>query len=227
MTMADAPSLQTVVSELEASWKELRGRLVEEKRAEDFRIRMHRAFSWLKRSARLEDDPDTSLMLHWVAFNALFGRWDTEAGRTVEDSLSRHRFVEEIFGFDRDGKLAKHLTSQRELVMAILDDEYVAKHFWVDPGDASARRAKRERFDARTWYVSQNYRLILDKTLARVYLVRCQLMHGAATHGSQLNRDSIQRCSDFLASLLLVVLTILIERGEGHDWSGLCYPPQW
>lgn len=214
-------------AQLEAQWKLLRKQLTDEDRAEDFRIRMHRSFSWLRRFESLADDPDTGLMVIWIAFNALFGRWDSEAGQPMVDFRARNRFTEEIFRIDTQGQLIRMLNERRDLVMQILDDEYVARHFWADPGDESARRSKREKFDARTWYVCDNHRRILDQTLARVYVVRCQLMHGAATHGSQLNRDSVARSRTFLQEMMGEVLAILIESGSDQDWSGLCYPPLW
>lgn len=212
---------------LEIRWKLLRSQLNEEDRAEDFRIRMHRSFSWLRRYESLTEDPDTALMVIWVAFNALFGRWESETGQPMVDFRARNRFTQDIFRLDRDERLTQMLNRQRDLVMAILDDEYVDRYFWVDPGDESARKAKREKFDARTWYVCENHRKILDQTLARVYIVRCQLMHGAATHGGKLNRDSLDRSSAFLEELMVEVMEILIENGSNHDWTGLCYPPQW
>src|ERR1700680_4815887 len=42
-------------------------------------VRLHRAFSWLARAAPIPDDGaehDVVLICRWIAFNALYGRWD-------------------------------------------------------------------------------------------------------------------------------------------------------
>lgn len=56
--------------------------------------------------------------------------------------------------------------------------------------------------------------------------MRCQLVHGAATHNSRLTRTSLRRCSTMLDHLLPAVLVVLIDHGADADWGPLCYPPQ-
>jgi hypothetical protein len=50
-------------------------------------------------------------------------------------------------------------------------------------------------------------------------------MHGAATHGGKLNRDSLRRCSIMLGHLLQAALLVLIDHGSDEDWGEMCYPP--
>jgi hypothetical protein len=212
---------------LEEEWRVLRSELSGAEEAEPFRIRMHRSFSWIRRFEVENADADTGLIVLWIAFNALFGRWDKNEGQPRPDYEARERFTKDILGLDIDGLIPRMLQEQRDLVMQILDDEYVARHFWADPSDRTAMQAKQAKFNARTWYLENNHRQILDYTLSRVYIVRCQLMHGAATHGSRLNRESLARSVAFLEGLLAAVLEVLIKNGRSHDWSELCYPPQW
>ena len=76
------------------------------------------------------------------------------------------------------------------------------------------------------WYAERQWSRITEPTLERVYLLRCQLIHGAATCGSTLNRGSLTRVNGFLAEFLPVALTVWIEHGADHDWGPMCYPPQ-
>ena len=46
----------------------------------------------------------------------------------------------------------------------------------------------------------------LDRLLDRVYFIRCQLVHGAATHASSLNRTALRRCKTMLGHLLEATL---------------------
>jgi hypothetical protein len=62
--------------------------------------------------------------------------------------------------------------------------------------------------------------------LVRVYLLRCQVVHGASTHGSQLNRVSLGRCITLMDHLLCTVLQIWIDHGADEDWGAMCYPPR-
>ena len=75
--------------------------------------------------------------------------------------------------------------------MSLLEDEYLSSFFWQDPSDKRASKSKKAKYDARTWYIEKRWTMILD--LERVYLMRCQLVHGAATHGGKLNRTSLRR----------------------------------
>ena len=56
--------------------------------------------------------------------------------------------------------------------------------------------------------------MILDELLARVYLMRCQLVHGAATYGGKLNRTSLKRCVMMMQRLLPACLECGSSRGR-------------
>jgi hypothetical protein len=55
--------------------------------------------------------------------------------------------------------------------------------------------------------------------------LRGQIVHGAATRGSKLNRESLDRFRKVLESLLPVEVQLLIEHRADDDWPPLCYPP--
>ena len=70
-----------------------------------------------------------------------------------------------------------------------------------------------------------DYILILDRLLERIHFLRCQLVHGASTHNSKLNRTAVEHCSTMLGHLLPAFLLVLIDHGYEEDWGRLCYPP--
>jgi len=91
--------------------------------------------------------------------------------------------------------------------------------------DATASKSKKAKYDARTWYVEAKWSMILDRLLERIYLLRCQLIYGAATFGGKLNRQSLSRCVVMSRHLLNAVLLAVIDDGAKADWGVMCYPP--
>jgi hypothetical protein len=99
-------------------------------------------------------------------------------------------------------------------------------YFWQAPSLQHSGPSKKARCNAQTWYVEGRWTKILDELLERIYLMRCQLAHGAATYGGQLNRTSLRHCVVMLQHLLTAFLTVWIDHGADEDWGSMCYPPQ-
>lgn len=189
-------------------------------------IRLHRALSWLARGEEdAEDDLDLSLLCIWISFNGLYGQWDDQRREPQADRESWRTFLDRILTIDAAKHVSLMLAAERELVMSILDDEYLSGFFWEEPSDIRASKSKKSKFDARTWYIDGKWRLILDRLLERIYLLRCQLVHGASTHGGKLNRDSLRNCVQMMRSLMNTVLLVVIDFGDQEDWGVMCYPP--
>ena len=110
-------------------------------------------------------------------------------------------------------------------MMSLLDDEYLSGYFWQEPSASRARQSRRAAHDAHTWYIEKRWTMVLDEILDRVYLMRCQLVHGAATYGGKLNRTSLKRCVMMMQRLLPALLLVWIDHGADEDWGPMCYPP--
>lgn len=214
------------VRQLRRRWKPTKERLQGDKASESLVIRVHRAFSWLDRAEQLDDQQhDDRLVFQWIALNSLFGRWNQEQREPSPDRQALYQFLDSMLSLDSDGMLGNVLTEHKKLVYSILDDEYLSQYFWEQPGDQRARQSKSVRHKAKTWYIENRFGLILQRTFERVYLLRCQLTHGAATYGGRLNRTPLRRCSVFLQHTLTAIMLIIIDRGETHDFGPMCYPP--
>ena len=83
----------------------------------------------------------------------------------------------------------------------------------------------RDKYSIERLYTEQAWPRILDELVERIYLVRCQLVHGAATHGGSLNRETVRRCGVMLNHLLFNIITIITDYGISENWDDLCYPP--
>jgi hypothetical protein len=235
-----APESRNVIS-LRRRWKPTKERLVQEGAHEGVRIRIHRACSWMQRVEELEQADaalaaaeaaaynaarhDDQLILRWIAFNSLYGRWDEERREPQPDFETVRDFVGQLLPLDADRLLGAVLDEHRDLVMAIMEDGYVTKHFWKDPTPEALRKAGNAIYRAQSWYVEGRLSLILTTLLQRIYLLRCQLVHGAASRNGKLNRESVDRCSTMLGHLLPAFLLVIIDHGWKEDWGPLCYPP--
>lgn len=225
----------TPVRQLRSRWKPIKQRLLDQQPDHPTHVRFHRCCSWLQRVEQLDgagdsagesqDVWDDKLICQWIALNALYGQWDTQRGEPRPDGETLERFLDRVLELDTDGIVAGVLTSERKLVEAILKDAYVTRYFWRDPSPKQAGKAGKAYFDSRTWYLEQRWPLLLDRLLERVYLVRCQLVHGAATRGSRLNRTSVRRCSQMLGYLVPAFLAVWTDHGDEEDWGVMCYPP--
>lgn len=206
-------------------WEPSKQRLRAANRCEDTLIRLHRALSWLEHAERTPDESDDALLFAWVAFNALYGRWDLALNEPEPDRAGMGRFVERVCRLDAGGHIAAMLAAHRGLVRSILEDEWLSRWFWQDRTDERARKQRKSWYDAQTWYLEGRSDRILDRVLERIYLQRCQIVHGAATHGSRLNRVSLGRCRMMLAHIVAATLLVIIDHGAEEDWGPLCYPP--
>ncbi|MCC9602885.1 hypothetical protein LOC67_20235 [Stieleria sp. JC731] len=215
------------VRDLRRRWKPHKERLNAGRSGHPTTVRFHRACSWLQRAEQADgsDDLDLVLMSQWIAFNALYGQWDEGAKEPVSDHVCWRHFVDRILSLDKDKIVTDVLMDNKPLVMTIFDDEYLSRYFWREPNDKRAKRSRKTKFDARTWYLEGCWTLILDRLIVRVYLLRCQLVHGAATYNSRLNRRSIRRSSQMMDHLIRSFLLVWINQGADEDWGIMCYPP--
>lgn len=234
------PESLNVIS-IRSRWKPTKERLVREGAHEGVRIRIHRACSWMQRVEELEraqvagatpqpgavpgPSHDDQLILRWIAFNSLYGYWDDERRIPAADTESVLDFTRKLLALDHDERIGAVLDAERDLVMSIIEDGYVDKYFWKDPGEDALRKAGRAIFKTQGWYAEGRVSLILNQVLQRIYLLRCQLVHGAASRNGKLNRESVQRCSTLLGHLLPAFLLVIVDHGWAEDWGPLCYPP--
>jgi hypothetical protein len=220
------PSTPTV-RDLRRRWKPHKERLSAGRADHPTLIRFHRACSWLARveTIDLDNDGDPALISQWIAFNSLYGQWDHGAREPLPDRECWRVFVERMVELDQTGYLATTLTSEKRLVLTILDDQYLSGYFWRDDDRPGPHRRQKEKHSAHTWFLERNWTLILERLIERIYLLRCQLVHGAATYGGTLNRRSLRSCVTMLGHLVPAILLVWIDHGSDEDWGIMCYPP--
>lgn len=191
-----------------------------------WQIRVHRSLSWLKRSEELPaDQADLRFITCWIALNALYGRWDAVQNRPAADEQSRRQFVSRLVELDRD-EIGAFLRSHKRLLKPVLGNEYLSRSFWGNPDHSDARRlAVQDGYKLDGLLSRREYERLLGIVLHRLYVLRGQVMHGAATVGSRLNRKTINDCLSLMQALVPRVLHIVLERACNDDWPEPCYPP--
>lgn len=222
-----ALELIMTVDELRQLWKPHKERLAASRSDHPTNVRIHRACSWLHRVEQIEDGQDLEFTLtgRWIAFNAMYGLWNEQAKEPRADRDCWRRFLDRVLAFDAEGHLKGILADHKKLVMSILDDNYLGSYFWRDPSAQRALHTTKDKREASMWYVERRWSQVLEALVDRIYLLRCQLLHGAATFGSKLNRSSLRRCSMMLGHLVPAILQAVITHGTNEDWGPMCYPP--
>lgn len=216
------------VRELRRKWKPHKERLGEQRPEHPTAVRFHRACSWLQRVEATDpgEDGDLVLTFRWIAFNSLYGQWDEQEQEPVRDCRCWKDFLKRIVSLDHDKRLPEALQDNRRLVMALLEDKYLNRMFWQEPDSGETKKFDKTSRQAQTWYFEERWTLILENVMQRIYLLRSQLMHGAATHNSRLNRIAVRRCAIMLGHLLPAMLLVWADHGAEEDWGAMCYPPR-
>lgn len=218
----------TIVRDLRRRWKPHKERLGQQQPDHPTAVRFHRACSWLDQAQQMDGDQQADLVLiqQWTALNALYGRWNEEEREPVSDRQALKAFLESILKMDSSNHVVNVLQDHRGLVLAIVENSYLNGYFWEEPNEESRVRLSKSKFKAQSWYVEKRWLLLTEKLLERIYLLRCQMVHGAATFGSKLNRKALGHCTLMMGHLLPAVLRVWIDHGSDIDWGPLCYPPQ-
>ncbi|TVQ32703.1 MAG: hypothetical protein EA376_04885 [Phycisphaeraceae bacterium] len=217
------------VRDLRRRWKPVKEGEAAAPEHEAVRIRLHRCFSWMQRIEDLAaaglDADDARLVYGWIAMNSLYGRWDQERKEPVTDRESLATFLHRLFKHDHDDVLGATVKAHRKLAESIVGDEFLNKHFWREGDENSIRSVQRAMYRLRSEIGDGKCHKALASTLDRVYLARCQLVHGAATFEGKLNRTAVRRCARFMEIALPAITTVIIDHAWEEDWGNLCYPP--
>jgi hypothetical protein len=192
-------------------------------------VRVTRCLSWLQHIEESESQgtggSDARLVFGWIALNALYGCWDYVLQRGKDNDTAMGELVDRVCRADRDGALDNALNGLRRQIHTIGRDEGLSRSWWrtetpeVPPGhDREASRMLDALGEGRVAEA-------LRRLLLRIYVARCQLVHGGATCGSALNRDAVDACAHALVPLVLAIVGVIIGRCSELERPTPCYPP--
>ena len=195
-------------------------------------LRIYRCLSWAQRAADLKptEDADLVLILHIIAFNSLWGRhYEPDQARTGEHE-TWSKFLVAIARFDEKSneRISRLLTEESELFQSICDSPFFHREFWVEPGAASLEENREIAERIRQRLETGRTHSLLWEFSRRMLLLRGQVIHGNATLGGSLNRDTVEAAGSALELLLRTVLEVIILDGaHEHDleWNPVPYDP--
>lgn len=192
---------------------------------EDFRVRCHRAISWLRR-AEQEDDADARFIFLWISFNAAYA-WEFGHEQSERDLL--RRFFERILVLDADKRLHALLFKNfTGCVRTLIDNPYLFDPFWraLRDHDSSGRwegQFQAAKRTATAAVMSGETATVAGIVVDRLYVLRNQLVHGGATHGSKVNRQQVKDSVALLGQLVPLVIDLMIT-SDGSGFGRIAYP---
>ncbi|WP_315360872.1 HEPN domain-containing protein [Neisseria bacilliformis] len=203
-----------------------------------FRLRIHRAISWLKAAAeagRPAERPsengeglDFRFTALWIAFNAAYAK--EIDGRTLSAERSDFRqFLQTVCGLDKE-RLLYQLVWQTYSgsIRTLLDNRYTFQPFWDFHNGKIGEAAWQDAFagakkKAHAALAAQDTDSVLAVLFDRLYTLRNQIVHGGATFAGSANRSQLKDACNILSSLIPAVLHIMQQHPQ-RDWGRPFYP---
>ena len=208
-------------TQLRHQWKP-----IEDSAREYTKVRMHRALSWLDRAQACDqNDLDIALLCRWTAFNALYGQWDMETKFPMPEKESWQTFADRILLLDKDEFVANVFRRHDRSLHEIVANKYLNSKRWADHEIQNGEQRDQTVIHYQQWRTNKTWQAIFDEVLDRTYLLRCQMVHGASTYNSKLNRPNVSKCNLVLKDLITAVCLVIINYGVDEDWGIMCYPP--
>lgn len=196
---------------------------------ESFRIRIHRAVSWVKKARALpEEDIDLKFIALWIAFNCAYGKEISTDGYFGE-KVGFRDFLTVICDLDEEKTLDKILWKRfSQSIKALLENKYTYQPYWnyYNSGDRDADwelTFKSYNSKALKALMTQNTAMVLNIVFDRLYTIRNQLFHGGATCNSKANRMQLHDGCEILSELMPSVLDIMLKHHD-RDWGRAFYP---
>lgn len=203
-----------------------RHRKVRADQPENWRIRIHRAISWLQRAERETRDDDARFLFLWIALNAAYAR---EFGFEQSERDQARQFIERLVVFDGENRLQQILFDQfTGPVRTLLENRFVFEPFWRALRDHDASNAWELQFAnasklAMRALMARKTEVVLSVVADRLYVLRNQLMHGGATWNGDANRQQVHDAVTILGALMPVIIDLMIDHPE-PDESGITFP---
>lgn len=195
-------------------------------RHRNWQVRVHRSLSWLKRAAQFtEEQVEARYLFLWIALNSLYSQWDSGMNTPGFDSQAREAFLRRLCEWDKP-LMAQMLKQQRGLVKKLLENPFLSATFWKQPDHPETKSWATADADHLDQHLKNGeISIVLIQATHRLFVFRGQLVHGASSGGSRLNRGSLKYCLWALEKFVPLIIHVVLEHGCHDDWPDLCYPP--
>ncbi len=217
------------LAERALSFEELKAkeRLLRDGFPETMAVKVHRAISWIGRAQAEPDDPDAAFLFYWIAFNAAYAD-DQDADTPISERTRFAAVLRQIVRLDSFGTLQGAVAQRFQgPIRKLLENRYVFRPFWLNVNrgsDADWQRAFRSSaLEARQSMIDNDVARILLIVFDRLYVLRCQMVHGGTTWGSYVNRDQVRDGAAILGTFLPAMIDLMLDNPD-EDWGRPFYP---
>lgn len=193
---------------------------------EPYRVRLHRALSWLARAEKDEEDADARFIFLWIAFNAAYAH---EFGEVDNERKQLDAFFTRLVEADAEGRLQALLFERFSgPIRSLIDNKFVFQPFWRALRDHDSSGQWEESFAkakqlAMLSVLGKDTVRLLCIVFDRLYVLRCSLVHGGSTWNSQLNRAQVSDGVQLLRTLLPTMLELMVEH-PGLELGAIAFP---
>ncbi len=192
-------------------------------------LRVHRSLSWFARATRHDDDDDSDFIFYWLAFNALYAREKMEYYDSVEGERGAYKlFFVKIVKLDKQRLIYNALwTRFSDPIRNLMRNKFVFQPFWNnynnDENDSNWEgRLEKSKEMSLSALRNEDTALILHLIFDRLYVLRNQIFHGAATWQGSVNREQIKDAKNILAFLLPIMIDLMLKNPD-VSWGQPCY----
>ena len=184
---------------------------------DDLKLRIHRGVSWLAKAENQVDDEDAAFMFYWVAFNALYGFQVRHVSEIDGERSAFQGFFQKISLLDSERIIYDELWRRfPDSVRVLIRNKYVFQPFWNYHHEFPGNDDWEDKFEKA---IEKGYRAlengdtvqILSIIFDRLYVLRNQVFHGAATYQSSVNRAQIRDATKILAFLLPLFVELMMD----------------
>ena len=201
-------------------------------------LRLRRAFSWWEASEKT-DSLDEKFIFLWIMFNAIYSIDNKEEINSKSSKFFSIKskemrqfedFLDKVKKLDTNCILSSMLLKNFTNMMRVfIHNKWVFNHYWEFKNDKiSEKEWKREFFKqnkkAATALVEGRTSLFMGILFSRLYVLRNQIMHGAATYEGSFNRDQVRDGSHILSELIPIIVYIILENKD-VNWGNPYFLP--
>ena len=194
----------------------------------NFYLRVHRGVSWLQQSEDCSVDmADARFLFAWIALNSLYAKWNPQLNLPATDHGARKEFLSRLCNHDCHEQIHQLLRSLRPQIKRLFENPYLSETFWRDPAHPKAKGwGMQDDKHLDTHLKHREVFALLEQIMSRLSVLRGQLVHGASTSKSKLNRGTLTTSQQLLEKLVPQFILLMIDRHCDDTWPEVCYPPQ-
>lgn len=192
-------------------------------------LRVHRAISWIGRAQKESDDPDAAFLFHWIAFNAAYADETEFQSIPMGERAVFTDFFARVVRLDTSRRIYRAIWSTYTgPLRLLLENRFVFLPFWQHTNGIPGHENWQDRFEASRKVFHKatqdgDTAKMLSLVFDRLYVLRCQLVHGGTTWGSYVNRAQVQDSAAILGTVMPLIADIMLDNPT-EPWGRPFYP---